>query len=454
VYCKKLWLAEAILIYQPLPAPAHLRGAYTPPAVQTYTNLIKSPAILKQMAERFELVSPDAVKLLEKEVQVNQLKGPEMFAVGINWPDRDEAARFVNELVELFQEKVRTIRRDKILRDSVSVTRQSLEDHQSKVRNMELYIIEYKNRILTGKPLGSMAEIALDGPSEVRKKKLTDDLRKYDSEVLEAMQQRSTATAEFAAQKALKEKGAGAPFEYEKAKNALELAKLRVENIQRQIRDADEERRLIPVEFTGEQLVKLDHDTKELATVLAALEKWQRQNANPSAEPELAPDEMNRLVQQFVGVDESEFKVDTRALGSPYPSSSNRKLLTAVAFACPMVLVFFVTAIRDQRSQTGSRPSSSVLNPTPIVLPSPTSVAPPKPVYNSAKAEPPPQQESLLDRLRKQKMKPSTPTDGATIPAPATPTPIPATSAASDSPETDTLRDWVKEARGSGTKAQ
>src|SRR5262249_1017182 len=206
-------------------------------------------------------------------------------------------------------------------------------------------------------------------------------------------------------------------------------------------------RRLIPIEFTGEQLVKLDHDTKELATVLAALEKWQRQNANPSAAPELAQDEMNRLVQQFVGVDESEFKVDTWALGSPYPSSSNRKLLTVVAFICPMLLVFFVSAIRDQRSQTGSRPSPSVLHPTPIVLPSTVSITPPPStaVRASPMPESPPQKESLLDRLRKQKMKSVTPTDSATAP---TPTPMPATAAQSNSPEPDTLRDWVKEARG------
>ncbi len=129
------WTIQGTLLYNRIPIPAQASGLYEPPDLKTMCGLAKSPAVLEQLCDEFELDVP--IRLLDRFITVHDPKTRQSVLISMTWDPPPQGIDMVNRFMELFPAQIAELRRKKVegylddLQTELASNRQRLEEAET-----------------------------------------------------------------------------------------------------------------------------------------------------------------------------------------------------------------------------------------------------------------------------------------------------------------------------------
>jgi hypothetical protein len=267
--------------------------------------------------------------------------------------DPDLAVAMINRLVAQHIQYTNELRRNTILRQSLGLLRQTIDRCDAQIRKLNLTIDEYKARLQAGAPLEQLGQVEMDGSFTYRRKALMDEIKNEQTKLSEHESTLAQKQGDFDRQLELHRRGVGIPFDLETARAVLRAAEKTVRLARETVARKQEEYRNLPLEFANmrivEQSVQLREAQADFNRLNAKLESFGPLPPGASTE-DPNDEEWTRLRQRLLGNDSPEFDILKAATKPPYPSSSNRKVLTALGVAIPLIVVFLFLSYFDHRN--------------------------------------------------------------------------------------------------------
>jgi hypothetical protein len=391
-YHKEVWRPEGQMLYRPAPLPESMRALYTPPSLETYTILMKSPPILEAIREEFGLAA--SVQDLDRAFTVEHPRGSENFYVRIDWGDPVQAAAMVNRLMELHIADSRFRRRETTVRASLVDAYRVREERRSRLQRFDDYLAFSR----TG-PLGpgSAEEFGPDGSATSRRGLVQDSIDKEESHLAILKTEFGVKQKKLNQERELIARHATAQSNLDQAEAEVESHRIQIESSEDQLRKWRKELTTLPADTRAQgkrndlvlQLKEAEEEARRLEKELEAFRAEGVHRAGSPTRTVLKPDGVTvlnstgggRPVQtQRLGdapdLDVNEFEVVTPATPPAAEASSTRRTLMVTTFGIPMGLLTLGLVWLDGRRRRPEGPDATVIGPFPMPMPVVTPVRP------------------------------------------------------------------------------
>jgi hypothetical protein len=364
LFARPLWQAEAILLYQPVQLTAEQQVAYAgAPSVTTLAGWLKDPRFLGGVLQEQGLgMSPAA--FADQHLKVDQPLGTEVVGVTLKWSDRKSAQQLLDLLLDRFTEFVVAERKKSILQRCRQAKLQELSLHESEVQRLDGYIRKLGDAFTGNQdvpasdldgilfarrddlpqseswrsPYASLGGIMLSYRTEMQ-----DRIRREEQQLGDWRVDLLRLWNEYERARRLESTGASSRADVDTVRFEYEKLKQRIETSDAWLKAKKEELRTLPI-YMARMKRSAEQDRAEfLQGELRQLDDAMQAIHLPSGPN--AP-------RVLAGMDESEFKVQSKWIDNQ-PASSNRRTLTALTFLVLMGLAFGLLFAYDRSATVG-----------------------------------------------------------------------------------------------------
>lgn len=351
VFRTNLWTVEGRLRFT-MQKPDPGRVAYESMSLYSNADLFANEALLKTVAVKFadRLPQDNPVRFLQKEIKVDTPRMSDQVEVKFDAADPAFGVLLVDSLMERHVEFTNQLRRNAVLQSAGRALEHKIVDAGATIKRLQNACEEYRSRLRANLPSEKLETAELDSYHSQRRKALVEDMEKQKSEIKKHTIGLDAKRTKLEQQRILLKQGAIAPADLEALEQEVSVAEKQLKLEQDQLRRIEERYRMVPIEYAESEILRLEtlktvaqQDLKLLDAkrAVAAAKRIDLDQIDPNDE------DWQRLRLQLLGPDNPEFSILKPATAPPYPTVSNRKLLSLLAFALPLGLAYLFVAGMD-----------------------------------------------------------------------------------------------------------
>jgi hypothetical protein len=379
-YKTEYWTIDARLRHVKQPAIDGSRGNYEPMSLATYADLLTSEDMMRPTAAQFEDRLPknvEPVRYLQKELKVDTPRMSDVIEIKTETASPQLAIDVISKLTTRFIDAANTQRRLTVLRQTGELLKHKIVDLGAQIGRIDRIAKEYLERVNANVPIEKLDAAEIDSYHAQRRKSLLDLIETERTRIKERKIDLESKIQKLRRLERHYDLKIATHLEVVDAAADVRTLQEQIKINDQQIKTLEDNYRKVPIEYANSRKIDLETQKVIAEQDLKLIEKKSteaKERGISILEIDPQDGEWSKLRQRILGADSSEFVVIKEASWPSSPTSSNRKALTLVGAAIPLVTVVLLLGFVDHRRKI--RTNSTVGAPIEALAPE-TPLSPP-----------------------------------------------------------------------------
>lgn len=329
-------------------------GDYEPMSLGNYADMVTSEEILRPIAAEFKNRLPvgvEPIRYLQKELKVDTPRMSDIIEIKNETPDPQLGIDVLSKLTSDFIDLANKRRQTTILNQSVKVLNHRIVDSDAQIARIERNEREYKELLNSKVPIEKLDAAEIDSYHAQRRKSLLDLIEAERTRIKERKIDLESKKAKLRRIEEHYRLKIATYLEVVDAEAEVRTLQGQIAINERQIETLEDNYRRVPLEYASSRVIDLRTQKviaeQELKLIEAKTAEAKERGITLLEVGNDDPDWL-KLRKRILGADSPEFEVFKPLSWPASPSNSNRKVLTVVGAATPLIFIVLLLGLVDR----------------------------------------------------------------------------------------------------------